>query len=225
MDKNNIEPLKIITSFIKFIPENEYFPHNDRYILEVQDQYGRWWIYYGAYALSLDEAEEIEAEELKKGVINLKLYYFDDNRIIDKIKRQEEIYSIYVRYRYTEYFDSSTGAQVMVMAGDDLEYVHDKIFYDYDKLKNFALKIKAKGIINLEFWTCIGSIDPESGSGSSLEELEDTPLYENTYDYRSNEHEWNSKDIYNSLGGEEGERKYMSDGAWISPDGTITFDR
>ncbi len=217
MNKINNEPLKIIKTSI------EYFSHSDRYRLDIEDQYGRWWIYSGVHgSLSLYEAEEIEAEELRKRIINLDLYYFDDDRIVERIKRQEEIMYVYKLNQYGMYgegFDSDNGAQVVVMTKDFLEYIHDKIFYDYDKLKEFVLKIKAKGSINLEFWRCQGKYPGDEGGNSYLKEFEEKEEY---YD---EPHEWNTVDIYNSLGGEEGELKYMHDGAWISPDGTITYDR
>lgn len=215
MNKINNEALEIRKTFIK------YFPHSDMYHLEVQDQYDRWWIYRGAdWNLSLDEAEKIEAEELRKGIINLDLYHFDDDRIIERIKRQEKVLYVY-SYSKGEHFDDRTfideaGACVAAITDDGIEYVHDKVFQNYEDLKEFALKIKAKGIINLEFWRCIGSYDWE---GNSYLEFEEDDYYQDESS------EWSSRDIYNSLGGEDGERKYMSDGAWISPDGTITFDR
>ena len=126
MKKINNEPLRITETFIR------YFSQSDTYHLEVQDQYERWWIYSGAdWNLSLDEAEEIEAEELRKGIINLDLYYFDDDRIIERIKRQEEVWYVYKLNKYGYYgdgFDSDNGAEVVVMTKDGLEYIHDKIF-------------------------------------------------------------------------------------------------
>ncbi len=215
MSKINNEPLKMTDTFIKHFPKSGY------YNFEVEDQYGRWWIYRGLQD-SLDEIEEIEAEELRKGILNLDLYYFDDDRIVERIKRQEEVMYLYRLNQYGMYgegFDSDNGAQVVVMTKDGLEYAHDKIFYDYDKLKEFALKIKTKGSINLEFWRCQGNYPGDEGSNSYLKEFEEKEEY---YD---EPHEWNTMDIYNLLGGEDGEMKYMNDGAWISPDGTITYDR
>ncbi len=215
MKKINNEPLKMVKTFIKHFPQSGY------YNFEVEDQYGRWWIYGGLHD-SLSEIEEIEAEELRKDIINLKLYHFDDERIVSRIKRQEEVWYVYFLNIYREYgFDSidEYGANIMVTTKDGLEYMHDKVFYDYDKLKALALKIKAKGIINLEYWMCQGRPDLTDGYTSYLH------VFEDKSEYYEEPHEWDTKDIYNSLGGEDGERKYMHDGAWISPDGTITYDR
>ena len=213
----NNEPLRIIETAIK------YFPDSDSHFYEAQDQYGRWWFYNrgGRYG-SFDEAEEIEAEERRKGIISPDLYYFDDDRIVEKIKRQEEVLYVYWVNRGWECgdncIDPDRGGYIEVVTKDGLLYAHDRIFYDYTKLKEFGFKIKTKGIINLEFWGCVGNYQWEGGN-----ELEEKNEYHE--EYHEDSHEWSSQDIYNSLGGEDGERKYMSDGAWISPDGTITFDR
>ena len=216
MKKINYEPLKMVKTFIKHFSKSGY------YSFEAQDQYGRWWIYRGVYGqLSLDEIEEIEAEELRKSVINLSLYYFDDDMIVERIKKEEEVRYVYKLNKYGYFgdgFDSDNGAEVVVMTQNGLEYIHDKIFYDYDKLKEFALKIKKKGSINLELWRCQGNYEGEAFDSYLKEFEEDDTYYEES-------HEWDTRDIYNSLGGEDGERKYMHDGAWISPDGTITYDR
>ncbi len=210
------EPLRMTETFIRHFPESGY------YNFEVADQYGRWWIYGGMHD-SLDEIEEIEAEELRKGILNLDLYHFDDDRIVERIKRQEEVWYVYRLNKYGylgDGFDTENGAEVVVMTKDGLEYIHDKIFYDYDKLKAFALKVKEKGIINLEVWRCQGNFEWDGESSHSyLQEFEEK------IEYDDEPQEWSRRDIYNSLGGEDGERKYMSDGAWINPDGTIDFER
>ncbi len=217
MGKINNEPLKIIKTFIKS------FSHSDTYDLEVQDQYRRWWLYYGASDnLSLDEVEEIEAEELRKGIINLDLYYPDENRIVPRINREERVLRV-LSHSKGEYFDDRTfidefGACVAIVTYDGLEYIHDKVFYEYEDLKDLALKIKSKDIVNLKYWECIGVYEWDEQNVFDNE-------FEDISDYCEEPHEWDTKDIYNSLGGEDGERKYMHDGAWISPDGTITYDR
>lgn len=216
MNDSNSEPLRITKTYIKHFHESGYFH------LEVQDQYGWWWIYRSSHTTYLDEIEEIEAEEAQKGIINRKLYYPNEDEIIDGIDRSEEVWKVYSGEIYGEYgcteIDPDVGARVYVMTNDWLEFYHDEIFYDYEKLKEFALKVKEKGIINLKFWNFHSTLDPED-SQSFMEEFEDKTID------TGEEHEWSSRDIYNSLGGEDGEMKYMHDGAWISPDGTITYDR
>ncbi len=215
MSKINNEPLKMIDTFIKYFPKSGY------YNFEVEDQYGRWWIYRGLQD-SLAEIEEIGAEEVRKGIINLDLYWFDNDRIVSKIRRQEEVWYVYFLNIYGEYgtdYIDEHGANIMVTTKDGLEYMHDKVFHDYDKLKALALKIKEKGVINLEHWMCQGWDDDTEGGTSYLK------VFEDKSEYYEEPREWSSQDIYNSLGGEDGEMKYMHDGAWISPDGTITYDR
>lgn len=211
---SNTEPLKMTETFIRHFPQSGY------YDFEVQDQYERWWIYSGSQD-SLAEIEEIEAEECRKDIINLDLYHLDDNRIVNKIKRHAEVMYVFGYNINSEVFQPDLGAEVRVIINEgrlSMEYSHDKIFHDYDKLKEFALKIKDKGIINLEFWNCLGSYEWEDNCSEHLE-------FEDKSEYYEEPREWGSMNIYNSLEGEHGERKYMSDGAWMNPDGTIDFER
>ncbi len=59
---------------------------------------------------------------------------------------------------------------VLAITKDGLEYRHEKTFHSYEKIKEFALKIKDNGVINLEFWKCLGDYDWENDAHEELEE-------------------------------------------------------
>ncbi len=223
---SKMEPLIITETAIK----QSQHPRFTFYYLEVKDQYGRWWNFRRNSDARDDsnfkEIVNIETQELRKGVINTDLYhFFMDDQVVKRIKRKEEVEYVY-RMDYgndcgesweDHCVDPKQGSRACIMTVDGLDYIHDKFFYNYDKLKNFALKVKKRGVVNLEFWELIEGLDEWSMDR----------LYEFEEDRHSNyeTEEWSMKDTYNVIGGEDGERKYMSDGAWINPDGTIDFEK
>lgn len=216
--ESKMEPLIITKTAIK----QSQHPNFDFYYLEARDQYGRWWSWRGDSSTldepNFEEIINIETQELRKGIINLDLYYFCDDRIVERIKRKEEVEYVFSFNMGDECgdncIDENVGGYVQIITKNGLTYAHDKVFYDYEKLKKFALKIKEKGIVNLEFWRCFGSYD--GWEGDSHLEFEERGQYVD-----EEPHEWDMKDLYNSLGGgEDGERIYLSDGVWLNPDGT-----
>lgn len=62
-----------------------------------------------------------------------------------------------------------------MLTEDDLRYSHNLIFYDYEKIKKFALSVKKKGIINLEYWVCEGLYEWD-GYDAHLKEFEEEQL-------------------------------------------------
>jgi hypothetical protein len=66
--------------------------------------------------------------------------------------------------------------QLYVITEGSLYYEHPKIFYNYEKFEEFALKVKDKGIVNLSYWTCMGSYDRENTFIHEEFEEEDFPI-------------------------------------------------
>ena len=148
------------------------------------------------------------------------------DQVVKRIKRKEEVKYVYRRdwgndcgESWEDHcVDPKQGSRVCIVTVDGLDYIHDKFFYNYEELKNFALKVKKRAVVNLKFWELTEGLDvDEDGRGMEcLYEFE-----EDSYSDYAAEEEWSMKDTYNSLGGEDGERKYLSDGVWLNPNGTI----
>lgn len=99
----------------------------------------------------------------------------DKSRITSKKKRKKIKY-VFSYTRAGAYGDKNIdpviGAHVAVLTEDDLRYSHNLIFYDYEKIKKFALSVKKKGIINLEYWVCEGLYEWD-GYDAHLKEFEE----------------------------------------------------
>ncbi len=209
-----VEPL-LITN-IK-IEESKHPRHSGHYYLEVLDQYDRWWSYKGDSSSNgkstFEDKQKIATEEANKVIIDVDLFYmqYDDN--IKNIKRHEEILYVYTYDMYSEEFginyineSDKYAGYVLIISKYCVEYKHNKIFTNYKDIKEFALKVKNKGIVNLEFWECLGDYYFKN---NYHEEFEESYYFDNDDDDDS----------------EEGEPTYLSDGVWLYPNGSIRDDK
>ena len=101
------------------------------------------------------------------------LYYICDTELMSYIKRHEEVLYIYSNICEEMPIDKYVG-YVRAITKDNLVYEHGKEFDNYESLKKFALKIKDRGIINLEFWECLYSYE---FAGNEHEEFEEKYNY------------------------------------------------
>lgn len=218
-----VEPLLIIKTKIE---EYKHPTYKGCYYLEVMDQYGRWWAWRGDSSVrerpTLSDIKKIETEEVYKSVIDIDLYYIKYDENIGKIKRHDEISYVYTYDMYSDSFGGNFSEEPDIYAGytlvvtkDGLTYRHFKIFDKYQDVKQLALKIKKKVIVNLEFWTCLGSY--EYDVDNSHKEFEETDNYD--------DHEYDMTDAYNNFATEDGEPTYLSDGVWLYPDGRTRDDK
>lgn len=214
-----IEPLLIINTKIQ---ECKYPIHHHSYYLQLMDQYGRWWSYMNSNEKStFEDMQKIAMEEINKAIIDIDLFYvhYDDN--IKNIKRHEEVLYVYTYDMYSEEYgrnyvektDKYAG-YVLVITKDDLTYKHFEIFDNYQDVKEFALKVKNKGIVNLEFWECLGDYYFENNYHEEFEES-----------YYDDIHEYDMTDVYDVFATEEGEPTYLSDGVWLYPNGSMRDDK
>jgi hypothetical protein len=159
-----VEPLLIAKTQIKEYNQGDYY-------LKVMDQYGRWWEWKGENSnkkQTFIDMQKILADELKKTIIDIDLYNICDREVMHYIKRHEEVLYIYSNFYEEMPIDGYVGC-VRAITKDCLVYEHERLFDDYENLKKFALKIKDRGIINLEFWECLYIYD---FSGHEYEEFE-----------------------------------------------------
>lgn len=210
-----VEPLLIIKTKIE---EYKHPTYKGCYYLEVMDQYGRWWSYRGDSSSNkkstFEDMQKIASQEIDKAIINIDLFYVHYDENIGNIKRHEEILYVYTYDMYTgeygnpyaEKTDKYAG-YVLAVTKDSLLYSHFKVFDNYQDAKQLALKIKNEGIVNLEFWTCLGNYDFESNCHEE-------------YDY-----DYDMRDVYNNIATEDGEPRYLSDGVWLYPDGSTRDDK
>ncbi len=217
-----VEPLLIANTKIE---ESKHPRYGGHYYLETMDQYGRWWNYRGDSSSNekstFEDMQKIASQEIDKAIIDIDLFYVHYDENIGNIKRHEEILYVYTYDMYTgeygnpyaEKTDKYAG-YVLVVTKDSLLYSHFKVFDNYQDARQFALKIKHEGIVNLEFWTCLGDYNFECNYHEEFEE---------NYDYDGHEHDMT--DIYNHFANEEGEPTYLSDGVWLYPDGRMRDDK
>lgn len=216
-----IEPLLITNTKIE---ESKHPVYSGHYYLEIMDQYGRWWSYKGDdnsnEKSTFEDMQKIAIDQTNKAIIDVDLFYirYDDN--IKYIKRHEEVLYVYTYDMHSEaygidYIEKSDkyAGYTLIIAKDFLEYRHNKVFTNYRDIKEFALKVKNKGVVNLEFWECLGNYYFDSNSHEEFEEKYD---YDNEYDMT---------DVYNNFVTEEGEPTYLSDGVWLYPDGSMRDDK
>ncbi|MGA9045574.1 hypothetical protein [Sulfuricurvum sp.] len=217
-----VEPLLITNTKIQ---EYKHPTYTGCYDLEVMDQYGRWWSYKGDSSSNekstFEDMQKIATQEINKAIIDIDLFYvhYDDN--IKNIKRHEEVLYVYTydmhseEYgrNYVEKIDKYAG-YILIVTKDFLEYRHLKIFDNYQNAKQLALKIKNEGVVNLEFWTCLGNYCFES---NYHEEFEEKCVYD--------DHEYDMADVYKDFATENGEPTYLSDGVWLYPNGSMRDDK
>lgn len=217
-----VEPLLITKTKIE---ESKHPKHSGHYYLEILDQYDRWWSYKGDSSsngkLTFEDMQKIALEEANKVVIDVDLFYmqYDDN--IKNIKRHEEVLYVYTYDMYSEEFginyiekSDKYAGYVLIITKYCVEYKHNKIFTNYKDVKEFALKVKNKGIVNLEFWECLGDYYFENNYHEEFEE-----------NYYDDVHEYDMTDVYDVFATEEGEPTYLSDGVWLYPDGRMRDDK
>lgn len=217
-----IEPLLITNTKIE---ESKHTVYSGQYYLEIMDQYGRWWSYKGDDSSNekstFEYMQKIAIDQTNKAIIDVDLFYirYDDN--FQHIKRHEEVLYAYTYDMYSEeygmnYIEQSDkyAGYILVITKDGLVYKHNKIFSNYEDIKQQALKIKNKNVVNLEFWTCFDRYHFDSEVHKEFEEK---------YDYDDNE--YNMTDVYGDFATEEGEPTYLSDGVWLYPDGSMRDDK
>lgn len=177
-----IEPLLITNTQIQ---ECKHETYKGYYYLNVMDQYGRWWSWIGDSNSNEKSSNEyirkIEIQELNKTIIDIDLYSILSDAEIGHIKRHEEI--LYV-FSYDMYADSPTdkyAGYVLAITKDELLYAHNKVFDNYEDLKKLALKIKESGIVNLEFWKCLG-LYTWNDENNEYEEFEEIYYYDDSED-------------------------------------------
>lgn len=202
-----VEPLLITNTKIQ---ESTHPTYKGCYYLKVMDQYGRWWSLRGDSSIrerpSLDDIKKIEIEEVNKSILDTNLYYIQNDNIIDKIKRHEEISYVYTYDMNSDTFGGNFSEEPDIYAGyalvvtkDGLTYRHFKIFDNYQDVKKLALKTKKKGIVNLEFWTCLGKYEYDvDNSHKEFEEIDDYA-----------DHEYDMTDVYDNFATEEGKPTYF----------------
>lgn len=210
-----IEPLLITSTQIE---ESKNPTHSGHYYLEILDQYGRKWSHKGDSnsngKSTFEDMQKIAIEATSKAIIDVDLFYMEYGNKIKNIKRHEEVLYVYTYDMNSkkfgiDYIGSSEkyAGYVLIVTKDCLEYKHNKIFTNYDDAMEFALKVQDKGIVNLEFWTCLGDYYFENN-----QHLEFVEIYD---DY----------DDYDDYVTEESEPTYLSDGLWLYPNGQMRDDK
>lgn len=217
-----IEPLLITNTKIQ---ESKHPTYKGYYYLEVMDQYGRWWSYRGDSSSNekstFEDMQKIAIKEANKIIIDVDLFYVHCDGNIKNIKRHEEVLYVYTYDMYSEEYGRNNvekidkyAGYVLIVTKDLQEYRHFKIFDNYHDAKQLALKIKNKGIVNLQFWECLGDYYFENNYHEEFEE-----------NYYDDVHEYDMTDVYDVFATEKGEPTYLSDGVWLYPDGRMRDDK
>ncbi|MCD6381435.1 MAG: hypothetical protein J7L43_00455 [Candidatus Aenigmarchaeota archaeon] len=134
------------------------------YGMQVTDIFGREWCFsndgpVSGESESFDLMNDLAIKIKNKGYFNPKLFWGSGDERELYGKRFDSIEEVNYVFSYSnEYgdYELTTFWNLHVITEGGLFYKHDKIFTDYDKLKEFALKVKNKGLVNLNYWICQG---------------------------------------------------------------------
>ena len=172
--------INILTTSIKHDEwENSYYFY-------ITDIFNRLWMYTekddGRFD-SYEDAQKFEVKVKAKGYFELKHYWVysgTDEFFGIKFDSIEEV--VYVMSSEdSQYIDDCWRLFVTTEGGFYYEY--EKKFKDYDELVKLAIRIKKKGVVNLNYWECRGNNDSENWN-TNIKELqkEEYNYYEDYFD-------------------------------------------
>ncbi len=156
------------------------------YGMKVTDTFDREWRFSNDGQLSgesesFDAMNDLATKVKNEGYFDPKLFWVSNSceelegKIFDSIEEITHVFSYSNEFKYDDglEYEPTTSWSLHTTTEGGLFYKHNKIFTNYDKFKDFALKVKNKGLVNLKYWVCQGDFPyDESGSQEAFSEFE-----------------------------------------------------